>query len=856
MDPEITGTVTGWESVTAGSGYAGLRSLAADDFSGAVTAGLAWAFFLNGRIVGVFDGDIEEFADADLTAYRALEPALALLFAMRETGGETRGQYYTEKTPLEEVDRTLSAGNFTGYVELSENVLSGDYYVVYHGGRSMSVAYVGASERLVTDEEAFELAADEVGIYDVNAVDITVVDIPGESADEAAADRDSSVDRDGAMTDEDGATAGVGAEAGGSLETTDGDDGDDPPADEPAATGAVTFGDRGDADETGTTEAHTDADADGDDENQYDSGPSLRAASSADFGLGGDTEPQDGDDIRPPTGEARAEAGAESDGSDGAADEGREIGPADERESDPDDSGGEEPRDTAEPDGVDERRRTDDTETFGEGDDTETFGDAVTGTGPEAANGAGRSSVDEGDGATVADEPRMARLDDTGDDAEADTDAEVGVDAAPTEPTNATESTDPTDAAAAEGAFSAERQWQETRRIPALDPDESMPPAGRPAETEGAAERQGPRAHESEGSEASVEEPEQPPGGGPEAVEAGADPEPTDAPESGPAGAIADAPDADRHSLREKLAATESERDELAARVDTLQSRLEAVTRERDEHRSRIDDLESEIERLREAVDRAGAEGDDAGAERLSPAAAREGTNLFVRYRSKGKPTLETARAGEARQDAVVENLRIEYHTTFENESATVDGEPYETFLYGTTEWGFVRWVVEELLYEIGRSGHRADLSALFDRIPEIDRVQFDGEVSVTVEGDGGESHEARTFDLVFRDSMGDPLFVANLNTERNATTAGAVGSLVEGARAVGTSKDTLGGAFFVTTSFFEPDALDAVTSETTGGLLSRNSKKSFVKLSRKRGYHLGLVEARDGEFHLSVPEL
>jgi hypothetical protein len=227
-----------------------------------------------------------------------------------------------------------------------------------------------------------------------------------------------------------------------------------------------------------------------------------------------------------------------------------------------------------------------------------------------------------------------------------------------------------------------------------------------------------------------------------------------------------------------------------------------------------------------------------------------------VRYRSKGKPTLEAARAGEAKQDAVVENLRIEYHTTFENESATVDGEPYETFLYGTTEWGFVRWVVEELLYEIGRSGHRTDLSALFDRIPEIDRVQFDGEVSVTVEGDGGVSHESRAFDLVFRDSMGDPLFVANLNTDRNATTAGAVDSLIEGARAVGTSKDTLGGAFFVTTSFFEPDALDAAASETSGGLLSRNSKKSFVKLSRKRGYHLCLVEARDGEFHLSVPEL
>ncbi|WP_380678456.1 hypothetical protein [Salinigranum sp. GCM10025319] len=182
MDPETTDTVTEWEPVAAGSGYAGLRSIADGEFCGAVTAGAAWAFFLNGRIVGVFDGEIEDFSDADLTAYRAPDPALSLLLAMRERGGETRGQYYTKKTPLAEVDRTLSQGNFTGYVELSENVLSGDYYVVYHGGRSMSVAFVGASERLVTGDEAFDLAADEVGIYDVNAVDVPIVEIPDDGS--------------------------------------------------------------------------------------------------------------------------------------------------------------------------------------------------------------------------------------------------------------------------------------------------------------------------------------------------------------------------------------------------------------------------------------------------------------------------------------------------------------------------------------------------------------------------------------------------------------------------------------------------------------------------------------------------
>ncbi len=62
---------------------------------------------------------------------------------MQERADEVRAQYYTEETPLQDANGTLSSGGFTGYVELSENVLSGDYFVVYHGGKSMSAAFVG-----------------------------------------------------------------------------------------------------------------------------------------------------------------------------------------------------------------------------------------------------------------------------------------------------------------------------------------------------------------------------------------------------------------------------------------------------------------------------------------------------------------------------------------------------------------------------------------------------------------------------------------------------------------------------------------------------------------------------------------
>ncbi|WP_161596590.1 serine/threonine protein kinase [Salinigranum halophilum] len=240
----------------------------------------------------------------------------------------------------------------------------------------------------------------------------------------------------------------------------------------------------------------------------------------------------------------------------------------------------------------------------------------------------------------------------------------------------------------------------------------------------------------------------------------------------------------------------------------------------------------------------------------ISPAKAQEWTNLFVRYRNKDRPTLADARAGNADQESVIENLRLEPHTTFDNETATVEDDSYETYLRDTIEWGFAKWIVEDLLYEIGRSGDRSKLSGLFDAIHKINRIQFNGEVPVTIADENGKTYEDRPFDLVFWNSMGDPLFVANFETGRSFTTGEAVEHFIKDSRAVGESKETFGAAFYVTSSFFEPKALDAVGEETTTSLFSLNRKKSFVKLSRKRGYHLCLVEERNEEFHLSVPEL
>ena len=118
--------VTGWETVATPAGYEGLRQLADAEFSGAVSTGTTWAFLLNGRVVGVFEGEIAAFEDADTTAYRAVHPSLPLLFAMQEQGGETRANYYTNETSLRDVDGTLDSGGFTGYVERSEHAPPGD----------------------------------------------------------------------------------------------------------------------------------------------------------------------------------------------------------------------------------------------------------------------------------------------------------------------------------------------------------------------------------------------------------------------------------------------------------------------------------------------------------------------------------------------------------------------------------------------------------------------------------------------------------------------------------------------------------------------------------------------------------
>jgi hypothetical protein len=765
MHSRTIDVVTDWETVATPAGYEGLRRLADRGFSGAVSAGPTWAFFLNGRIVGIFEGGIEDFEDADATAYRAADPSLPLLFAMQERDGDTRANYYTNETPLRDVDQTLSNGGFTGYIELSENVLSGDYYVVYHGGKSMSAAFVGSSERLITGEEAFETAADEVGIYEVIDVDVDLVDIPEPAVDDDAPDGD---DVPAA-----GAAGGVGdadtteeAEPERRAEhAVDDEPGTSDLAPEPALDpdGESEPGPRVEAGgppaDAGSTERVTDPDADVDPGSDPDVEPSSDTAADPGSDAAVDSEPDAAVDPEP---DADSEREAEAERGAGA------TAPVTEGESPP----------TTEPDtDVDAKAAPD-------------------GTHPGT----------DSDGRPIEGEP------------------------------------------GSDGALTDEERWRRARTIPSLDPEES---------SGGDSTESGDGRDEARERTAQMQRQRRRRRAARDRTNQGASRRSAGAPRSGgdaQGGADVDALKQRLSRARERIESLEDERDSLLAEREEL---IEERDELRNERAERIEELEAERERLRSEVDRLQSrlDADDGGhdaTESMSPDRALSGTNLFVRYDSKGQATLKHAHAGDASRSDVRENLRLEHHTTFESEGVAVDGRSYEEFLRDSTEHAFAQWVVGDLLYEIGETGNRSGLAGLFDAIPDIDRVEIRGEVGV--ETDDGV--EQRSFDVVFRDRMGDPLFVADINPSRDATTEAMVGSLVENTHTVASEAETLAAGFYVTESFFEPGALETVADRTGGGILSRSSKRSFVKLSRKRGYHLCLVEARDGEFHLNVPEL
>ncbi|GAA0658220.1 DUF7527 domain-containing protein [Salarchaeum japonicum] len=712
MDSRTVERVRSWESVSVTDGYRGLHGLADREFSGAVVADDTWLFMLNGRVVGVFEGSIEDVEDASLDVYEAPHLSLPLLFAMQERGGETQATYYTNDTPLSETDATLADAGFTGYVELSENVLSGDYYTAYYGGRSLSAAFVGSSEELVTGDEAFERADDEVGLYEVVKVDIDVTDVPEPAEPEPEDESDVAV-------------------AGGAADETE--------TAEPTPDAAADV-DAADEPENPVQDADTDDAA-------------VEPDASAERAVKTPEEPTADATADEPTADEPAISEAEADAS---------------AEASADADAASEPEQTA------DRERD-----------------------PPAE----RPSPERPESEGVAESPSARAVDDT---------------------------------AAEDGVFSEEAEWRETTTVPSLDPEKA---ASRPSSGASSGATASQRTERKAAQQ-------------------------TVARRSQSNRQSASASSEQVATLKEAVAAREERIEELESRAADAESEAEELRTEvaelrdeRDALRNEIEELRADLETARERAETANASAtEDAAPSDRTPAEALAGTNLFVRYGSKADPTLDAVANGDASAEAVNANLRLEHHTQFDASETTVNGDPFDDFLEGTAAYRFVSWVVRDLPYELLDTGRTNGLADVFDALPDIDRAELDGTISVRDE----EGEELRsTFDVVLRDRMGNPLLVAELNPERDPVTGDEMTGLVENAEVVADAQDTLGGAFYVTASFFEPDALEAAKDATDGGgFLSRSDKESYVKVARKSGFHLCLVEDRNETFHVTVPEL
>jgi hypothetical protein len=827
MDADRIDVVTEWEGETISDGYAGLRRLADRGFSGVVTDGAAWLFMLNGRVVGVSDGDLSEFEDASGTAYEAPHESLPLLFAMQERGGEVRTKYYTNDTPVSEADRTLSAGNFTGYIELSENVLSGDYYVAYYGGESLSAAFVGNARQVKTGSEAFDLADDEVGIYTVYEVDLDVREVPGAN----------------------GSGPGGSAAAAGAAGAT-------------AAAGSVDESDSSGSEggiEIGGTDAGTDpggADR-GDSADPPDTGPSSDVDESAATDPAEADEPTGSDDVRD---DAHSTASTSAEASPDAGTNGSD--PAEEVEN------------AGEEDVAREENVAGEKDVAGEAGDPARADSTADSTGDPAASTPDRSRNTSGTS-------RQARA---GSDSEPDrAPSDSKSDRAPSgsgpdrNPGTRARSGDDSDVPDDEDVFSEEAEWREAKSIPSLDPSESRPrpPEDARSGSGGNGERGGrstsasaasgatSRSESKSGSETKSGSRS---GSSDRSSTSGDEPSPrtTSTAEEPREGAVTERerPSVERNRLNREINRLESEltqateeRDELAAERDRLVEERDDLEAETQRLEERVSELEEELDRVRTELSNARSQLPE-GERVISAEEAIAETNLFIRYDSKSGATLQKVHAGEADRDELVSNLRIEHHTSFEDDDVVVEGQPYREFLTSTMEYGFTNWLVTELPFEIRETGAIGGLQDLYEVLPEIDRSEIGGTVSVTFTENGEEHREQRTFDLVLRDRMGNPLIVADLNDGRDPTVESSLNDLVENGSRIAESSEEFAAGFGVTSSFFEPEALEAAGDATGGGLLSRSKKRSYVKISRKRGFHLCLAESRDGGFHLTVPEL
>jgi len=735
-----------WETVPITDGYRGLVTLVEREFNGVITNGNAGIFLLSGNIIGIIDAELEDFEAVSLTAARSPDRGLPLLAVMKEADVDPTAQYYTNEQPLAEAMDTLEESGFTGYIELSENVLSGDYYTIFHGGKSTHVAFVGAGGRLMTGEDAYDQAIDEVGIYAVHQTPVDIIELPESVTAVKSNNDDNPTERE---VDDRSAKRSSTVSHQKSTNTSD----------------------RG-----GDDDADAEAQRNGNDTPKGQAAPGTNSSTPVKTA---DGDSQEGIEQIDPDPETETETETETE-------EWQENPDAWQNPSQLGNNGTEDTTQTADSDieaNEIERVQSSNDESLENGEI-----DA------DEDKTASSPAIDETDMTPVGESPEPAEQ-------------------------------RPTDARAQDPLLSSEESTQQTvPRASQSQENEPTSPVKRTSTSTAPPEDSIPEAEndtiDSSGPSKEVD---------PLAVER-------------LRGRLS--------AFEERLSVMTEQRDELRRRCDTLSNtnqtlrdRIDSLEAKREELSRENDELQTELSAVKEV---------SSNRESLSPMKALSQTSLFIRYDNQKATTLSHIEQDSGSVEDLRENISIEYHTEFDIDEVEIEGELYEPFLHGTAAFGFVRWLVTDVPFQIMETNHIAELGGIFNKLDDIDRVGCREMVQV----ESVDSSFEGTFDLVLRNTVGEPLFVADIHSSRQPTAAPRVQTMVEKATQVGKINPTLSGAFLITQSFFEPAALRAATEATTNGLFSWSGRRSYRKLTRKNGFHLSLVERRDESFHFDLPDI
>lgn len=96
---------------------------------------------------------------------------LVLVIGLESLGYSKLKSFYTEDTSVEEIDSKLQDNEFNGYIEISENTISGRHYGMYSDGTRYSLTI--KDSEYITGEKSYDRGLSYAGLYDLYKSDHT-----------------------------------------------------------------------------------------------------------------------------------------------------------------------------------------------------------------------------------------------------------------------------------------------------------------------------------------------------------------------------------------------------------------------------------------------------------------------------------------------------------------------------------------------------------------------------------------------------------------------------------------------------------------------------------------------------------